>query len=209
MPTTSRPRRAWLAVAAGAAVAVVATAVALDTGTDAVAQPRPAAGVTLSAGQLLINQRISQAAVRRSNESLRLLDPVRPNANQPAKVLGWRSADLRDGAVTTSKLSEGLREGQPRWVVVAADGSLARQRGATAATRTAFGRYRVTFDRDVTLCALSATIAVVEPTGTVLIDRVPTLGIDPAAPNTVTVRIYQASNPGNSEDAPFHITVLC
>lgn len=47
-----------------------------------------------------------------------------------------------------------------------------------------------------------------DPSEFVLVDRVPTLGLDPAAPDVVTVRTFQASNPASSEDAPFHLTVL-
>jgi hypothetical protein len=194
---TRRSRGAWLAVGAGVALGIGGVVVAGHATQEATGQS--AAGVRVSAEQLAINQRISQAAVRRANESLRLLGPIRPRTGQPGKPLGWRSQDL----------SEGLREGQPRWAVVGGDGTLARQKGATAVVRTQFGRYRVTFDRSVAACALSATVAVVAPEDPVLFDRVPTLGVDPADPAVVTVRIFQASNPAVSEDAPFHLTVLC
>jgi hypothetical protein len=52
--------------------------------------------VRLSAGQLLINQRISQAAVRRSNALLARLRG------------GLTGGDLRDGAVTKGQLERGL-----------------------------------------------------------------------------------------------------
>ena len=197
MATTRRVGRAWLAAGAGAVLGIGGVLLAGQATDEASGQSaRP---VTVSAQQLAVNQRISQAAVRRANESLKLLGPVRPVPRTPAKPLGWRAADL----------SPDLRERQPRWAVVAPDGTLARGRGATAAARTAFGRYRVAFDRSVVACAVSATIAVVAPGDTVLFDRVPTLGIDPADPAVVTVRIFQASNPANSEDAPFHLTVMC
>lgn len=63
--------------------------------------------------------------------------------------------------------------------------------------------------RSVGACARSATIAVSDPSQTPLIDRVPTLGAAPAEPAVVTVRIFQASNRGNAEDAHFHLTVVC
>lgn len=192
-----RSGRVWAALALGVA-ALGGGAVLADRVTDE-ASGQSRAPVTVSAGQLQINQRISQAAVRRANEGLTLLAPVRARPGVPAASRGWRRQDL----------AEDLRESQPRWAVVAGDGTLARSRGAVAAARTAFGRYRVSFDRSVASCALSATIAVVAAPDTVLVDRVPTLGIDPADPAVVTVRIYQASNPGNSEDAPFHLTLIC
>ena len=97
-----RPRRWWIGIAAGVALGlggVVAVEVATE---DASAQ----GGFRVSAEQLRINQRISQAAVRRSNESLQLLDPIRRRQNQPARVLGWRTQDLRDSAITTAKLND-------------------------------------------------------------------------------------------------------
>ncbi|MEQ9336318.1 MAG: hypothetical protein RJQ03_03920, partial [Miltoncostaeaceae bacterium] len=48
----------------------------------------------------------SSAAVRRSNESLGLLDPVRPESGDPSKTLGWRTEDLRDEAITTPKVAD-------------------------------------------------------------------------------------------------------
>ncbi len=189
--------RWWTALALGAAGVGGGVVVADVMTGEATGQSRGAVGV--SAEQLRINQRISQAAVRRSNEGLALLAPLRAQPGAPSSGRGWRRQDL----------AEDLRESQPRWAVVTADGALARSRGAVAAARTAFGRYRVTFERGVASCALSATIAVAAASDTVLVDRVPTLGIDPADPAVVTVRIYQASNPGNSEDAPFHLTMVC
>ena len=95
-------RRTWLSaaglvgIAAGAGVLVGQSAA-----TAAASTP-----VTFSREQLVINQRISQAAVRRSNESLGLLDAIRPVAGQPAKVLGWPTQSIRDGAITGSKLAD-------------------------------------------------------------------------------------------------------
>ena len=60
-----------------------------------------AAPVKVTSSQLLINQRISQAGVRRSNEALALLAPIRPAAG---KTVGWATANLLNGAVTNAKL---------------------------------------------------------------------------------------------------------
>ena len=65
--------RWWAGVAAGVALGL-GVVVGLEAATnDASAQ----SGFTASAEQLRTNQRISIAAVRRSNESLSLLDPIR------------------------------------------------------------------------------------------------------------------------------------
>jgi hypothetical protein len=201
--------RWWIGVAAGVALGLGAVA-AVDAGTqDATAQ----GGFTVSAEQLRINQRISQAAVRRSNESLQLLGPIRRLPNQPNQVLGWRTQDIRDGAVTPAKLSSTLREGQPRWAVVAAgSGALTRAQGATTSAKLATpGFYTVTFDRDVSACAVQATVAdggtAVTPVGQVSAWRSPT------AANTVTVRTAEddpvSGVPADVNTLPFHVTVLC
>jgi hypothetical protein len=94
--------RARLLIPAVAAAAVAVVAVGVDRGV----QSADAAGpVRVTATQLKINQRISQAAVRRSNEALALLDPIRPN--RPGKALGWASANLLNGAVTNAKIGTG------------------------------------------------------------------------------------------------------
>jgi hypothetical protein len=163
-----RSRNWWIGAAAGLTLGV-AGVVAVDQGTEsASAQTAGGAAFRVTPEQLRINQRISQAAVRRSNESLRLLDPVRPQQSQPNRVLGWRTQDIRDGAVTAAKLDQSVREGQPRWAVVAAgSGALTRARGATAAAKLpGVGLYTVTFDRDVTTCSVQATIAAGDTTET-------------------------------------------
>ena len=202
--------RWWIGVTAGVAVglgAVVATEAATDTAT---AQTARQAGFTLSVEQLRINQRISQAAVRRSNESLDLLDPIRPRQSQPNRVLGWRTQDLRDGAVTAAKLETSVREGQPRWAVVeAGSGSLARAKGATASAKlAAVGDYTVTFDRDVSACSIQASVAgpgtAAPPRGEVVAWR------SADNPQVVNVRTFDpTATPAETNAVPFHVAVLC
>ncbi len=60
-------------------------------------QGRGTAGVTLSAQQLLINQRISQAAVRRANALAKRLEE------------GLTGGDIVNGSITAGKLAEGAR----------------------------------------------------------------------------------------------------
>ena len=125
-------------------------------------------GFAVTAEQLRTNQRISQAAVRRSNESLQLLDPIRRQPKLPQKVLGWRSQDLRDGSVTgakivngavsEAKLSSSLSGRLPAWAVVGANGALARARGGITTPRPGEGAYRGGLNRNVGQCAWTATI---------------------------------------------------
>jgi hypothetical protein len=155
--------RWWVGVAAGVALGL-GVVVAVDAGTDdASAQ----GGFRVSAEQLRINQRISQAAVRRSNQSLDLLDPITRQPKIPNKVLGWRTQDLRDGVITSAKIANGsvveadlataLAGRLPAWAVVNEDGTLARSSGGITSTRTGDGAYRVDLNRNVGQCAWIAT----------------------------------------------------
>jgi hypothetical protein len=97
---------AFLQSSFGPGITVTATSAARPEALQA-ARPRSvttvrgrtggAAGVKLEAAQLLISQRISQAAVRRANALTERLDA------------GLTGGDLRDGAVTLAKIALGLR----------------------------------------------------------------------------------------------------
>ncbi len=208
-----RSRNWWIGVAAGLTLGA-AGVVAVDQGTES-ASAQTASGATfqVTPEQLRINQRISQAAVRRSNESLQLLDPVRRLPNQPNRVLGWRTQDIRDGAVTAAKLDQSVREGQPRWAVVAAgSGALTRAKGATAAAKLpTTGLYSVTFDRDVTACSVQATIAAGDTT-TIPVGQV-SAWHTPSTANSITVRTAADDEttgvPADTNALPFHVAVLC
>lgn len=109
----------------------VALAVAAAAGGAAVMVVSGASGHTSSAqsklsSQLLTNQRISQAAVRRANTALNYMGVVRTstldnqyglNKSNPKGVtpltqvtgagLGWQTPQIRDGQVTSSKVADG------------------------------------------------------------------------------------------------------
>jgi hypothetical protein len=120
-------RRWWIGVTAGAVVGIAGIAVAEGMQGQADASP-----ISVTPTQLLINQRISQAAVRRSNESLQLLDPVRKSGPSDTAP-GWGTAQIADGAVTAAKLDSTVRDGQSRWAVVeATTGKLTRAKGASS-----------------------------------------------------------------------------
>lgn len=201
-------RNALVAGAAGAALAAGALWAADNVTGPAVAQDPTAGegGFTLSVGQLRINQRISSAAVRRSNESLALLDPIRPVEGQPGKVLGWRTGNLVDGAVTEPKLAPQVTERLALWAVVEVDGTLVRNRRATASSIIAAPSfYRVDFDRPVRGCSFGATLG---STGQVYVGsgEVSVFGhpVDPAAVVVVT-----HSSTGALLARPFHLRVNC
>lgn len=82
----------------------------------------PSGGFTVTSGQLKTNQRISSAAVARSNRALNYLAPVRTDATDatddgtkgiialsaiPGAGKGWTGAQIADGAISTGKVVDG------------------------------------------------------------------------------------------------------
>lgn len=182
-PAMSAADRRRLVIAGAIGAGLAAAALWAGDGLTDRATAQGAGGIELSATQLRINQRISQAAVRRSNESLQLLDPIRPAIAQPAKVLGWRTGDLRDGAVTTPKVEDGaistpkIADGSVtrsklapderfRWVTKTTNGPELTARASDPSfvlTREFAGNYRADFARPVTSCSFTATPTVDGP----------------------------------------------
>jgi len=117
--------RLWAGVAAGVALGLGAV-VAVEASTDEASAQRP---VAITVQQLKINQRISQAAVRRSNDSAARLNAVEP------RLALWA---VSSGAVGSN---------------------LVRGGGAVTAQRIDDGNYRVKFNRNIAACSWSATVA--------------------------------------------------
>ncbi len=97
-----------------ATIAVIGTAAALVI--------NGASAAPSTTQQLIINQRISQTAVIRSNQSLNYLAPIRTTTTDAANTgkagvtrlsnvvgsgLGWTTAQIANGAVTTAKIASG------------------------------------------------------------------------------------------------------
>jgi hypothetical protein len=203
------PSRWWAAVAAGVALGLgVVVAVELAT-----APASAQSGFTASAEQLRTNQRISIAAVRRSNEALALLDPIRRQAKLPQKPLGWRSQDLRDGSVSSAKIAGGavsesklaatVSNRLPAWAVVNANGTLARSSGGVTSSRTAIGLYRIDLNRPVGTCAWTGTQVESDPLelGPVGIE------LDPVDAERLTVRTTDST--GVAADRVVSLQVTC
>ena len=108
----------WLAALAGAAVG------ACGVYFGGVAEQADAQGTKFTAtpAQLRINQKISQAATRRSNRALNYLAPVRTAATDaadtgsggvtalsavPGAGAGWTGGQIADGAVGASEIADG------------------------------------------------------------------------------------------------------
>lgn len=221
-----RVRDMWAGAAAGAVLAVAGGVAVNGAVGDAEAQ----AGFAVTPGQLQTNQRISQAAVRRSNRALNYLAPIRtaesdaadsgddgvkPLVGVPGAGRGWTSGQIADGAITTPKINHGsvtmikLEAGVatrfPRTAVVSETGALVRGRGATAAQDAGGGLFTVEFDSVVRECVYQATVG---GTGTTYAGsgEISVYG-HPTENDTVVVATHDSS--GASAARPFHLAVLC
>ncbi|WP_217914134.1 hypothetical protein [Miltoncostaea marina] len=122
--------RWWIGVTAGVALGLGAV-VATEAATDEASAQRP---VTVSAQQLKINQRISVAAVKRSNDAL----------GRVAALQGSLLMAASSGAVGSNLIP-------------------AQSRGAVSSQRVDEGNYRVRFVRDVSACTWTASPSAATP----------------------------------------------
>jgi hypothetical protein len=121
--------RWWIGVTAGVALGLGAV-VAVEASTDEASAQRP---IAVTAQQLKINQKISSAAVRRSNEGLRRLTAIEAHPTLFA---------VSSGAVGSN---------------------LARGNGAVSSQRVDEGNYRVKFAREVSTCSWTGVPATDAP----------------------------------------------
>ena len=118
--------------------------------------------------------------------------------------------ELRDGQIGLADLSTEARTAltQTDRAMVTSGGALG---GGTAklATRTATGTYTVTFARDVSACAYTATLAGVRSGTTVEQPAAGSVTVAPAAspPSDVVVKTYNPA--GDPTDGPFHVLATC
>jgi hypothetical protein len=188
--------------AACAALLIGAALVAADGSRPGVATAQGSGGFTVTPKQLRINQRISQAAVRRANANRQEIEVLKrqgaaagaPGPQGPAGPQGppgepaVRLFAVLDHNVVTDD-------------VVAIRGS-----GVVDVTRAAAGVYRVTFDRSIRDCAPVATVwNSANATDTIRTAQVSERG---AAPNEVTVRLRDRTTGGLS-DGDASLAVLC
>ena len=151
--------RWWIGVTTGVVLGLGGT-IAVVGASDEANAARP---VAVSAEQLKINQRISSAAVKRSNEALKRLNATAPQIPLFA---------VSNGAVGSN---------------------LVRGRGAVSAQRIDDGNYRVKFDRNISACSwIAGASADVPPVADVVTARV-ALDTTDAARTQVVVRVANAA----------------
>ena len=189
------------------------------------------AAATSTSEQLMINQKISQAAVRRSNSALNYLAPIRTTTSDAANTgangvtplskvtgsgLGWTTAQIANAAVTPAKLSN-----PSYFAVVSSIGALQRATSDVTVTSALTGTstYTVTFPSNVSLCAPVATVQTFSPGSGLNYGAFATVG--PGTVNTQwVVTTYTGNNgtgkdaagtalAGNQEPAAFNLVVQC
>ena len=183
----------------------VAIAALAAAGTAAAIVVTGASGQATSSGQqLIINQRISQAAVRRSNAALNYLQAVRTTTNdnanginksnpvgvQPATGAGWLGSEISTGTY---------------YARVNADGTLAGGSTGVTTGRNAAGQYVVNYPVDVSTCTYSAT--------SLQAFEWPAVQNVPGQAQTLVVDMYGVSgNPATTkggQTGSFHLIVYC
>ena len=189
------------------------------------------AAATSTSEQLMINQKISQAAVRRSNSALNYLAPIRTTTTDAANTgangvtplskvtgsgLGWTTAQIANAAVTPAKLSN-----PSYFAVVSSIGAMQRATSGVTVTSALTGTstYTVTFPSNVSLCAPVATVQTFSPGSGLNYGAFATVG--PGTVNTQwVVTTYTGNNgtgkdatgtagAGNQEPAAFNLVVQC
>ena len=209
----------------------VALAVAAAAGGAAVMVVSGASGHTSSQQsnlneQLLINQRISQAAVRRSNTALNYMGVIRTDAldneyginkSNPKGVTplnrvsgagqGWQTPQLRDGQVTASKVADGAitpskLSNKYYSAYVNSAGALERATpGITGVTKSSDGIRTVSTNFDASACAATASVATAGAQRGIAMATPPSTG-------GVTVYTYNDLSLGGI-DLAFQVTMIC
>lgn len=143
-----------------------------------------------TASQLKINQRISQAAVKRSNEAL-------------AKI----------ASLTAQVAALQVQSGGPLWAASsgANQESLIAGRGGAGVSSifsNQAGRYTVKFNRNIATCTYSATIAA-DNQNDLGAGRDIRVALDLSDAARTQLTVFTSGANGNAVRAPFHIQVFC
>lgn len=215
----------WPAGVAAGILLGLGTVLAIEGATgDASAQ----SAFTVTPAQLQINQKISQAAVKRSNRSLNYLAPIRTSQTDKAddgskgvtplsqitgSGKGWTSSQIGDGAITNSKVGDGavtesklaaaLANKLPKWAVVNTDGTLLRGTTGVTSQRINAGNYRVNFGQDLSQCSWTGTQVEVAAA------QLGNIGIDVNVTNNQQLFVRTTDAADATADRVFSVQVAC
>jgi hypothetical protein len=208
-------RNWWAGVAVGVACALGAV-VAVSAATD---QARAQSGFTVTAGQLQINQKISQASVRRSNRALNHLAPVRTAASdaaddgsggvKPPAGTGWTADHIADGAVGRGKLAPDVRAALPRWAIKTGNDAGAPARTSSPGIqliRVGQGFHHVDLGTPLGGCSWSGTLS--NDAGSLPAAAILRTSFSNAFPTRVTVFTF-ATDGVAQVDSSFTLHVFC
>jgi hypothetical protein len=199
----------------GLALATLSVGLGLALAMDRAAAPARAQSseVDVTRTQLMINQRISQAAVRRANAAIERLDalaatPGPPGPQGPAGPAGV----IGPGSVTTAGLAKEVKDKLPLtyFAPVQRDGDLQPEElpvpgsfpaasGVVASARATDGAYLVAFQRQVWDCARFAT----------LVDAEPGMIAATGGPTAAQIVVKTFAPDGTPADRGFHLVVTC
>lgn len=197
------PRGPIAIVATGLAVAgAVAAGAAFSSGGNGASEH----GATSASQQLIINQRISQAAVRRSNSALNYLAAIRTAATDAINTgrNGVTPLPQVTGAGqgwTQSNLNHPVYAG-----AISAAGTVGPGGTALSAQFSAPGTYAVTFPVNVSQCTATATPSAdpgANPDNQIHLYAAPTAG------NAQAITVVVRNGLGASVAAPFNLVVAC
>jgi hypothetical protein len=135
-------------------------------------------------------------------------DATKPFVTNATGVATGLNADRVDGKSVETIASDALAAAQTLspFAQIKDDGSAGETRGVATggiAPHTAAGRYDITFNGDLSKCALQATI-VSAGAGQVSVD--PTVAANKA---TTTVTVHTFNGAGGATDRPFHLSASC
>jgi hypothetical protein len=186
----------WIGKATVFAVGLaVVLAVILGVATAAMAA---APGDPFRLGKSNVVNKVSTLVKRGAGPALSLKvrggqPPLAVNSGGRVKNLNADRVDGKDSSAFAPA------DSAPLWAVVRGDGISTRFNGLTGNARTGTGRYTVSFDRDVSRCAYSATI-VGQFSGTVFFEE---------GPNSDSIQVKTTNENGSSADRGFHLIVYC
>ncbi len=167
--------------------------------------PRSAPAVLIASGALLVAATSGAVA-----GGLITTAQIKDNAVTSSKIKNSnvKTADIRNNAVKSSKVKDFSLSNQDVGVLFAqvnADGTLANSSGAVSVEALQFARYAVDFNRNVTNCAFTATIA--DPDdgleGPGQIDVADLQG------NADAVFVRTSNSSGTSFPSSFNLIVVC
>lgn len=176
----------WIGVTAGVAIGLGSVA-AVEVATA----PASAASAVVTIPQLKRVEKQARTAVKRSNVAVRRANAVAKAAAQDATNIG----------VINGKL--------PLWAISSGDvgSDLVRGVNAVSSQRLTDGNYRVRFNRDVSTCSWSATLA--STNGTIPAATSIRLALDTTEVTHTQIVVRTGDGAGNPVNSPFQVQVFC